>query len=539
MEESVKQQLSPPCNLTEIVLLPSTAGNKFFRLRFTMQHLVIMSFLFLLSACASAPDYKQLRIDHAAAHFGNLKQSNPQQHEILTLSKAIEIALANNLDLKVQGLQESIANERETAAMLGMLPEMNLTGTAQTRSNEPGSSSESLLSGTQSLEPSKSSERNESAFEFGTLFSVIDFGLSYYNAQQAKDQRAIVQQLKSRQAQNLLLNVTETYLKVAAAQHAMDKTEAMLNIGEKTAVNLEEVKKRQLLSGMKTMEEQIELLRLKQRLTEYKRSYQNNRFQLAGLMGFYPDGNIKVDTSMLSDLRVHEAPPVEELERIALENRPELLENDIREHVSQVEAHKAILKMFPHVKLFADFTNSSNTYLYNNSWWQVGLRASFDLLNLPERIYEYKAEAQQTEQLQAKALALSIGILTEVRIAHANLAEVKERYQISDNLYQTQLKYLETARQNQGGTAGITPLAVQRIEMETVEAATHRALALSSYYMAWYQLMNALGRESLSAPADKAAQIEEPKKTKNISAGFQFPESPIIASAAGIYAITE
>ncbi|MFH0785309.1 MAG: TolC family protein [Pseudomonadota bacterium] len=480
--------------------------------RFT-NGLVCLSCLVFLSSCASAPDYKQLRIERATAHFTTIKQQKIGQQETLTLSKAINLALVNNLELKVQGLQESIENERQTAAMLGMLPEMRFTGTAQTRNNEPGSSSESLLTHTQSLEPSRSSEKKESSFEFGMMFSVIDFGLSYYNSQQAKDQITIVGQQKRRQAQNLVVDVTETYLKVAAAQHAMEKTEAMLSISEKTTSDLQEVQQKQLLSGMKAMEQQIGFFQLKQRLTEYKRSYQNNRFQLAALMGYYPDGEIRVDTSMLGRLAENSVPSIESLECIALENRPELMENDVREHVSQVEAHKAILKMFPQVKLFADFTDSSNTFLYNNSWWQVGLRASFDLLNLPGRYYEYKANEMDTERLKAKALALSVGILTEVRIAHANLAEIKERFQISDKLYQTRVKYLETARQNLGKTDGISPLEVKRIEMETVEAATHRDLALASYYMAWQRLLNAVGRENLVTPSEKTAQVDKPKKS--------------------------
>ncbi len=452
--------------------------------------------LFLLSSCASPPNYRDLRIENAKAHFNAIKGRTYAETILLTLPRAIELAIENNLNIRIKDLQKAIAEERSTASMLGMLPSMDVSAGYSTRDNEPGSVSESLLTGDQSLEASKSSEINETRYEFNILFSVLDFGLSYYTAAQQDDKALIAEQQKRRTAQNLTLDVTEAYLKVAAAQHAMNDTEAMIGLSKDTEAALDSVGKSGSLSPLKMFREKIMFLKLKKRLTEYRRNFENSKIHLCALLGYYPENTIKVDTSFLKELNDSALPTVEELERMALENRPELSELDMRSHISSLEAKKAILKMFPNVKLFADFTDSSNVYLYNSSWWQVGVKAAFDLLNIPGRYYEYQSDKLEGEKIDMETLALSIGVIAEVRIAHANLQEVKNRFKIADDIHNTQKEYLSTAIEHGDNGGSVKPLMVRRVRMETAESAIQRTTSLANYYLNMYRLLNAVGKRS-------------------------------------------
>ena len=38
--------------------------------------------------------------------------------------------------------------------------------------------------------------------------------------------------------------------------------------------------------------------------------------------------------------------------------------------------------MFPNARIFLDFNNLNNSFLYNQNWWEMGVAAAFNLLKL-------------------------------------------------------------------------------------------------------------------------------------------------------------
>ena len=75
-----------------------------------------------------------------------------------------------------------------------MLPKMAAEAGYVTRSNVSASSSESVLSGTTSLEPSTSQDRNRRVADLTMVWNVLDFGVSYVTAKQQSDQRWIAEE---------------------------------------------------------------------------------------------------------------------------------------------------------------------------------------------------------------------------------------------------------------------------------------------------------------------------------------------------------
>jgi outer membrane protein TolC len=350
------------------------------------------------------------------------------------------------------------------------------------------------------LEPSKSSEKSENRVRVEFLFSFIDFGLAYFNAVQARDRSLITNEEKRRAAQNLILDVSRAYFKVAAAQYAMENTEKMLQLSDETEKLLEQMAKKKKVPLEKVIIEKKTFLLLKKSLMEYKRSYENSCIELHALMGFYHDHDLVVDTSGMKRLANLKVPEIELMEEIALIERPELYQLDIENHITAISARKKIIEMFPNVGIFTDFTNSTNKYLYNQSWWELGVRAAYRLLRVPQQIGEFSALQSEMEQIDAQITALSVGILSQVRIAHANLAEVKQRYILAEELYETYKKHeqIKTARANASGAA-ISKIELNRIKMETAQKDIERTQALGNYYLAYFRLLNSMGLESLDS----------------------------------------
>jgi len=452
---------------------------------------------FFFTSCRNDDYYKELRIKKADEHFKKIVERQFPQEKVFNLPDCLEIALKNNFDIKVYELKESISKERRTAALLGMLPDLNVTNDLSARSNEPGASSQSLSTGEQSLVPSKSTEKTVNTIKVEFALSMLDFGLAYFNSVQAEDRVQLSDEQLRRAAQNLILDVTQAYFKVAATQHAVQTTEKLLEMCDNVDTVLMDLTQNKTISPLRALDERKRFITLRKSLMEYRRSYQNSCVELKSLMGYHPAEIIKVNTDCLKKINVIDVPDIDLLERIALKERPELFQLDMEQHITIVEARKTLLMMCPNVRLFVDFTNSSNKFLYNQSWWEAGVRTAYNLLKLPEQIQQYRALDKEADQVDVKTISMAVAVMAQVRIAHANMMEVRERYDLDKRIYDAYNEYLEIAKKNSGQLGNISPIEITRLELETAETAIDRANSLGNYYLAYYRLLNMMGIEAM------------------------------------------
>ena len=142
----------------------------------------------LLSGCKSFDEYQQERIAYAVKHFERAQYSNIENGRILTLNECVHLAVKNNLDLKVFGLEEQVSKEMRTSEMLGMLPELNISNNLTGRNNTPASSSKQLHGdGPGTYSYSQSQDKTVNYLNIDLALSVLDFGLAFFNTQQAQD----------------------------------------------------------------------------------------------------------------------------------------------------------------------------------------------------------------------------------------------------------------------------------------------------------------------------------------------------------------
>jgi hypothetical protein len=169
--------------------------------------------------------------------------------------------------------------------------------------------------------------------------------------------------------------------------------------------------------------------------------------------------------------------------------------------------------MLPNTRIFIDFENSNNSFLYNQSWSEVAVHAAYNLLRLPQRIAQYNATNAEIDEVSMRTLALSIGIMAQVRIAHANILEVKQRFELDDKVYQAYKKHLKVAGASYKSGSSLSQLELDRLELETAETYINRLVSMSNYYVAYYRLLNTLGIKDLS-PETIERIIADIKKVK-------------------------
>ena len=149
--------------------------------------------------------------------------------------------------------------------------------------------------------------------------------------------------------------------------------------------------------------------------------------------------------------------------------------------------------MLPSARVFVDFTNNNNSYLYHASWYSIGINAAYNLLKLPQHIANYMAYDSMADAEEAKAYSMGIGIMAQVRMSHFNLLSVKERYAIDSRVYDTYSKNLKWAMANRKVTGGLSRLELDHMRLETAEKEIERIVSLSNIYVAYFQMLNAIG----------------------------------------------
>lgn len=454
--------------------------------------------LVLLAGCKSFDEYQEERIAYAVKHFERAQYSNINPEQSLTLNECVRLAVRNNLDLKVFGLEEQVAKEMRTSEMLGMLPELNVSNNLTGRNNTPASSSRQLDGpGPGTYSYSQSQDRNINYLNVDLALSVLDFGLAFFNTQQANDRMLLRQQRTRRAEQNLVLDTVRVYFQVAAAQRAINVTTRLLEDCRNRYELIEAMGESGQITPFRAFDEVRRFVDMEKRLTNYIRSYDNSCVELRSLLGLYPNTRIKVDDSVLDTVPEFTFPEVELMEQIALMKRPELFEIDMQKHINILECRKTIVMMFPNVRMFVDFTNSNNSFLYHSTWWELGVRAAYNLLKLPQHISRYQAYRSQVDTEEARTYAQAIAVMAQVRIAHANLTAMKERLDIDTRVNAAYKKNLEKAEASGKISGELSELELAHMRLATAETEIEKYLSLGNYYVSYFRVLNTLGLENL------------------------------------------
>jgi len=87
---------------------------------------------------------------------------------------------------------EEFRRKQTAVTQLGMIPSITASFGVDSRNNESGSSSRSILSGQESLEPSSSSEKTVYSGDLIASWDILDFGLSYVQSKQNSDERLLL-----------------------------------------------------------------------------------------------------------------------------------------------------------------------------------------------------------------------------------------------------------------------------------------------------------------------------------------------------------
>lgn len=456
----------------------------------------------------------------------------------VTMEEAMARAILYNLDNRVRVMEEALAQRQLDLSRWDMLPQVLASAGRESRSNTSASSSEDVETGRESLTTSTSLDDDRTVADLTFAFNVLDFGVSYYSARQQADRALIARERQRKVVHGIIQDVRSAYWRAVAAERLLARVDPLLGRVEAARADARTIQRLRLRSPLEALDYQRTVLDTLSRLQDLRSRLALAKTELAALMNMPLDADYALalpapEEQSLGEIDVEPAA----LERVALAYRPELREESYQARISAAETRKAILRLLPGLEIEAGPQYDSNSFLLNNSWYEVGLRVTWNLMSVltgPARI-DF-AEAQE-EVVEARRQALSMAVLTQLHVAWQSYREASERYATASEIHAVEAEILEQLeRQSRTGRTG--ELEVIRAELDTLVSALRRDLAYA-------EARNAAGRVFLAVGADPLPATIEAASVPALTAAIDRtldgwyrgdlnlgPEVPVIAETA-------
>ncbi|MBS1154979.1 MAG: transporter [Proteobacteria bacterium] len=363
----------------------------------------------------------------------------------ITLDEALARAIKYNLDYRLKLMEEALAQKQLDLSRADLLPRLTAAAGYNVRDNENGASSRDLATGNQSLVPSTSQDKGHRTADLTLAWNVLDFGVSYYQAQQQADRTLVAQERRRKTVHLVIQQVRQAYWQAVGAQELEAKISPILEQARQALNDSRKIEAEKLQAPLETLNYQRQLLDIIRQLEAIHSELSQAKPRLASLMNLEPGKSL-----MLAQPAKLEIPqlqlPLDKMEETALLHRPELMEARYNERISLLETRKAVAKLLPGLEFSLGAHYDSNSFLVNNAWRDAGIRVSWNLLNLLNAS-DIRATAEAQHEIAARQrLAVSMAVLTQAHVAYRDYTGRLRQYELSSEMDQVEQRILGHSR---------------------------------------------------------------------------------------------
>lgn len=452
----------------------------------------------LLGACSAMKPHEYTEEESRQRIIRDQAQMYAEQEPVsapITFYEAAARALKYNLDYRLKLMESALASDLRDVSSHEMLPRLVASAGYAGRNNDSGGTSIGIEDREESLRASTSEERYRELYGLGLSWSLLDFGVAYYRTQQKSDQILMAEERRRKVAQNVLQDVRNAYWRAVGAQRLMPQVDRLLVRTHQALLSAREAETKGLLPRQEVLAYQRALLDSIYLLTVRRQDLEFAQAELSALMSLPPGSRL-----VLADQAEPALPEVTQdigrLEQLSLENRPEIMEEWYRKRVNENDLKIAKAQLWPNVSLDFGYKYDSNKYLYNSHWTETGLQVSMNLLRLLQLPSLNSATESQEKTDDMRRVALSMAILTQVRVGTLRYHLARQEVEFADQSMRVDknlLSYAEAARNTSYGSE----LELIRAEGRYLLSRYQREAAYSSAQAAWGRLYNSIGLDIL------------------------------------------
>lgn len=464
---------------------------------FRMPQLIGITLTAFLTGCTVTPDLvtedevtARVKEDTSKMYLNQDVISGP-----ITLEVAVARSLKYNLDYRLKQMESALALGITDYSKFEMWPKLLLSAGYNTRNNDSGGTSIGIQDGILSLRPSTSQTRDYAQAGAEFSWNVLDFGVSYYRSKQNANQYLIAEERRRKLVQNMIQDVRAAYWRALGAQRLAVEAQSTLARADTALMRSREAETQKIISPALALNYQRALLDATSLLNQRRQDLDFAKHELSAMMSVPPG-----TTFTLTETQEAALPPVPTnflaLEEMALLQRPELREEDFKKRITADETRKQFLSVFPNLNVAAGLQYNSNDFLFNKNWQQASVGVTWNLLRLFSIPDLERTQDQQIKVDQARRLALSMAIITQLRVSVERYRLAVEDHKLAEQAASVDRR-LATFTKASVSAKLENELEAIRTEARAVLGAYQSANTYANAQIAFGRLYNALGFDPL------------------------------------------
>ncbi len=459
-----------------------------------------------LSGCALTPEplsFGQLEVI-SANNLANVTANQEPAHGAISLHEAMARAVKYNLDHRVEMMQAQLRQTELRLAHYALLPSAVANSGYSSRNNDLSSGERNILTGVETAPRTTSTERNHTVSDLSFSWNILDFGLSYVRARQSADKVLIAEEAKRKVMHRIIEDTRTAYWRAVSSDRMIQKLKGLEARVRNAQSNARKLSRDQDASPITALTYERELIEIKRTSQLLQHELSVAKAQLAALMNLRPGSDFGLAGGSLDA-----AAPVIEIDAqdmisAALLNRAELRDIAYQQRINDREATAALLELLPGIQLYAGSNYDTNHYLMHKEWVTWGAKASWNLV----RTFQYPAKRGvidgQNKLLDARALALTMAVMTQVHVSRIRYANMVRELQTARDFLDVQTRLVRQMR-NEAAADRISEQTLIREELNALVAEVKRDIAFAAMQSAFANVFASVGLDPYAS--DVAADL--------------------------------
>jgi outer membrane protein TolC len=352
----------------------------------------------------------------------------------LTLSEAIARALKYNYDAQLAKEEINLQEKQLDLALSQMLPRLAANAGYDGRTNYNAATSIDVRTQLPSLAYSYSTQPSYFSADLTLTWNALDLGMSYFQARQQGYRALIAVERRRKVIDNIVRSTAAAYWRAASAAQLLPQIEPMLKQARDILAASREASAQNLQTPLALLDFQQNMVIVLSELERLRNDLTAAHIELATLINVPSNQPINYAASMPEDLSPLFGVNNHQLENIGLAMRSELRVEAYQQKIDQQDVYKEILKMMPGIGVIAGFNYNSNNLLYNATWGEIGIRATFNLFNIIQGPKAIAVARNAVELSNQRRVALSVAILSQINLAVQDYANALEAYKTAQEV---------------------------------------------------------------------------------------------------------
>lgn len=389
-------------------------NNPWQKVRQQLMPVIIILSVIVLSGCA---DFLELRNTQSKEFFKELNEKSERlvtPGESVDLETCIEIALENNLDIRLADINGRLARIERDIAFSYFMPQIDVQYTHL--ENEKQQMQKAM--GSYVTMSDKDITQKVISGQLAVFYPSTWF---IYNAyKKGEDIQALISE---RVRQAIRLQITALYLACLSQEASGKAIEASVEQAKSLVREMEALYREGFVLKSNLEDARLFLTSRKNSLRDNIRSRTETKAELMEAMGLSPLTDISLGTA--PSLSTVEGELSEQILNAML-NRLELKISDRNVSIKKGAIKTAIVDFLPMIGIFADYTNSSNSFQYYESILSYGISGVLSVFDGFRNVQHYRAAKQEHQKAMIEREQSCMKIMLEVIKARDFLEQAKD-----------------------------------------------------------------------------------------------------------------